>query len=275
MKQVFYYIRVMTHIKALYRYPVKSLGRQSLSEVEVLDHGLKYDRHWMIVDNDNQFITQREIPQLTKLIATVNEDILSIRNTENKESYSIASNEISNHVIDTNVWRAKVKASYISEEINSWLSDQIGQRLCLVGAGTDFERVRIVDKERVPLKFADGYPILVLSQSSVDNLNTRLETPVTESRFRANIIIDGCPAHTEDLAGQASTSEVVLQMIKPCKRCVMINTDQSSGNVNKEPLKTLAQYRAYGNNVMFGINARATQKGLLRVNDELSVSLKV
>ena len=263
----------MPHIKSLYRYPIKSLGRQTLSSVQLTDYGLDYDRHWMLVDNHHNFVTQRELPQLTNYSAAVNDQLLSITNNTSKDSISIAVTELTNTTINTEVWGAAVTASEVSQRVNEWLSDELKTSLILVGAGDAYNRNKERASTTIPLKFADGYPILVLSQASVDHLNEKLETPIDESRFRANIIIDDCAPHAEDIAKTISTPEVTIELIKPCRRCIMVNTNQVTGEVLKEPLKTLASYRSQDKHVMFGVNARASQLGMLNVHDQLKINL--
>jgi len=264
----------MTYIKALYRYPIKSLGRETLEAVKLKDYGLEYDRNCMLVDAEHQMLTQRELPQLTKLLASVSKDVLTISNKETEESFRIAVNECSTESIGTSIWGTNIVPSIVSQLVNEWLSDQINERISLVAAGDQFERTRVIGEDAVRLRFADGYPILVLSQASVDHLNEKLEEPVDESRFRANIIIDGCPAHSEDLSVKMTFESTAIEIINPCKRCIMINTNQLSGDVSKEPLKTLATYRATDNKVLFGMNARATTNGDISINELVKIDLK-
>lgn len=264
----------MTYVKALYRYPVKSLGRETLETANTKDYGIEYDRNWMLVNAERQMLTQRELPQLTKLLASVSEDILTLSNKDTDESFSVAVNECSTESVGTTIWGTDIIPSKVSQLANEWLSDQVNEEISLVGAGDQFERSRLIGDDKVKLRFADGYPILVLSQASVDHLNEKLEVPVDESRFRANIIIDGCPAHSEDLSVKMTFQNVAVEIINPCKRCIMINTNQLSGDVSKEPLKTLSTYRATDNKVMFGMNARATRNGTISVNESVTIDIK-
>lgn len=263
----------MSFIKSLFRYPVKSLGRQSLNSVQLTDYGLAFDRHWMLVDDKHDMITQREIPQLTNYSAAVIDDSLIITNNTTKANHKIAVSDMTDEAVNTTVWKSDVKASKVSLQMNEWLSDELHTQLILVGAGKNYQRTKETDHYSMPLKFSDGYPILVLSQASVDHLNKKLETSIDESRFRANIFIDGCPPHTEDVSTYMSTQEAAIELIKPCKRCIVVCTNQITGEVLKEPLKTLATYRTQENHVMFGVNARASKLGIVSVKDELDISL--
>jgi len=264
----------MIKVKSLFRYPVKSLGREELGSVDVKDYGLEYDRKWMLVNADNQMLTQRKLPHLTKLNAGVSDNILTIYNKEDEDSINIPVSEIMSDSVATSIWGTEISPSQVSKRANEWLSDQLNEQISLVGAGENFERSRVVGVDTVPLLFADGYPILILSQASVDYLNEKLDNPVDESRFRANILIDGCPAHSEDLSAKMTLRDLTLELIKPCKRCIMINTNQDSGEVSKEPLKTLSTYRAKNNNILFGMNARALKNGHISINETITIDLK-
>jgi len=263
----------MSYIKSLFRYPVKSLGRESLTSVQLTRFGLAYDRHWMLVNDKHEMVTQREIPQLTNYSAAVADNSLTISNNTTKASFTISVTEMIDEVVDTKIWKSAVRASQVSKQLNEWLSDELHTPLILVGAGKHYNRTKEIEEHSMPLKFSDGYPILVLSQASVDHLNEKLESNVDESRFRANIIIGGCPPHSEDIATSISTKEATIDLIKPCRRCIMVCTNQVTGEVLKEPLKTLASYRTQGNHVMFGINAKASQLGTISIDDELDITL--
>jgi len=264
----------MTHIKALFRYPVKSLGRQKLESVETTAQGFKYDRHWMLVNAEHQMLTQRELPELTKLSAMVINDVLNLINIETNDSFTLPAEEITTEKVETSIWGTDIAASKVSKQANEWLSDQMNEEIFLIGAGQYFQRSRLVNEETVPLLFADGYPILVLSQASVDYLNQKLTDKIDESRFRANIIIDGCPAHSEDLSGFMKMKNAILEISSPCKRCIMINTNQATGEVSKEPLKTLSTYRVKHNKVQFGMNARTIQNGQIMTKEVVEVDIK-
>jgi uncharacterized protein YcbX len=117
------------------------------------------------------------------------------------------------------------------------------------------------------VSFADGMPYVMIGQSSLDELNQRLEVPVSMDRFRPNLVFSGGEAYAEDQFKQLQIGEVEFQVVKPCARCVMITVNQQTGEKGKEPLATLVTYRTVNNKVYFGQNAVALAPGMVRVGD--------
>ncbi|MGC1376667.1 MAG: MOSC domain-containing protein, partial [Anaerolineales bacterium] len=139
------------------------------------------------------------------------------------------------------------------------------------------ESIRPVNREYAVraddhVSFADGYPILIVSQESLDDLNARLERPLPMERFRPNLAVAGCRAFEEDGWKRIRVGEVELALVKPCARCEVTTIDQASAARGKEPLKALAAFRrADGNKVLFGMNAIPLNEGRLRVGDPVEV----
>jgi uncharacterized protein YcbX len=121
--------------------------------------------------------------------------------------------------------------------------------------------------------FADGYPFLLISEESLEELNRRLDEPLPMNRFRPNIVIKGSGLpHTEDIIKRFRLGDVILNGVKPCARCKITTTDQETTLVGKEPLRTLATYRRGADGgVMFGQNLIPENKGMLRVGDSLKI----
>ncbi|HMK72199.1 MAG TPA: MOSC domain-containing protein, partial [Myxococcaceae bacterium] len=149
----------------------------------------------------------------------------------------------------------------------------LGQPVRLVHIGTSFQRP--LNPDYVPeggdVGFADGYPLLVLSDASVAELNRRLAEPLPMNRFRPNLVVTGCPAFAEDAWKRIRVGEVVLHIVKPCERCAITTVDQATGEQGKEPLATLATFRRYGGGVAFGQNAVHQGPGRIRVGDAVEL----
>jgi len=257
----------MPTLKAIYRYPVKSLRGESLEKVSLTNSGIAYDRHWMIVDEEFQFMTQRQYPDMSQIKASVADGGCTLSHKSDKIEFDI--NQITHTQIPTKVWAHEVIAQIVSEEVSDWLSNRIGQRVHLVGAGGAFWRVKQKKQRELALKFQDGYPLLVLSHASVDQLNGQLQHAVSADRFRTNLYINNCLSHEEDLHHGLANQNYQLKLESQCKRCIMVNTDQETGQVTKEPLKTLATYRRSDSNVYFGMNASVLTAGEVRLGDKL------
>jgi len=121
------------------------------------------------------------------------------------------------------------------------------------------------------VSFADAFPLLLIAQSSLDELNSRLATPVPMRRFRPNLVVEGCEPFAEDTWKEIRIGNVPLHVVKPCARCVVTTVDTRTGEKGEEPLRTLATFRSVGNKVMFGQNLLHAANGTLRVGDTLVV----
>jgi len=121
------------------------------------------------------------------------------------------------------------------------------------------------------VSFADAFPFLLLSEGSLSDLNRRLETPLPIERFRPNIVVSGCEPYAEDGWQQVRIGKVVFRVAKPCARCVITTTDQTSGERGPEPLRTLAQFRQKDGKILFGQNLVHEGRGILRVGENVEV----
>jgi uncharacterized protein YcbX len=119
--------------------------------------------------------------------------------------------------------------------------------------------------------FSDGFPVLLIGQSSLDDLNSRLIDPVPMDRFRPNLVFSGGHAYAEDGFREIQIDQVTFSVVKPCGRCVMTTVDQSTGATGKEPLQTLAAYRTQGSKVLFGQNLLVSNTGLISLGAKIRV----
>ena len=240
-------------IAALHVYPVKSCAGVALDEVLLVETGFEFDRAWMLVDADGEFVTQRELPRLALIRCELRHADLVLR----------APGMLALHLpLDTveaptrvRVWNDVVAAYDMGALAARWCSDFLRQELRLVRFDPDQRRLSArawtgpLEAENA---FSDGFPVLVLSNASLDALNERLaahgEAPVTMARFRPNLVLDGLDAHGEDhldeLAFDTPEGPVRLRLVKPCPRCPIPNVDPDTGVPGSEPLDTLTGYRA-------------------------------
>jgi uncharacterized protein YcbX len=174
------------------------------------------------------------------------------------------------------IWKDQCVAVAAGAEADAWFTALLGTpcRLVTMPSST----VRQVDlgyaEPGDPVGFADGFPFLLISQGSLDELNRRLEHPVPMDRFRPNIVVDGCEPHAEDGWSRVTIGEISFRVVKPCARCVITTTDQQTGERGREPLRTLATYRRVGNKVLFGQNLIHDGVGAVRVGDPCVVEPK-
>jgi len=265
------------HLSQLFIYPIKSLGGITLQQGYISNRGLQYDREWMLIDQQGTFISQRKYPQLALLQTGITATTVTVQHKHNPNqniSFSIAEHLAS--PIEVKVWDDHCTGLEVSTEVSKWFSAYLQMDAKLVKMPQTEKREvdprYALHKETVG--FADGYPSLIIGQSSLDLLNTKLAHQIGMDRFRPNLVFTGGDAHLEDEITEFSIGEVQFYSAKPCTRCVMITVDQQTGEKSQEPLKTLSTYRSFGKKILFGHNIMHTNPGLLRIGDELKITKK-
>lgn len=265
-------------ITGLYIYPVKSCAGVALDQATLSATGLDNDRLWMIVDERGRFITQREQSRLALIRPQLHDGVLQL-DAPNMSSLVLDVQAVGTSV-EVTVWRDRCVAFDAGEIAAQWLSDFLNKPVRLVRFDDSQPRPSNRDwtgNDTALNHFSDGFPILIISQASLDDLNTRLPTPLPMNRFRPNIVIDGVAAYGEDEVHELSAAALRLRTVKPCTRCKITTTDQATGiAVGTEPLATLMKYRrslelkgvVFGQNVI-GISGIGST---LRVGQELAVT---
>jgi len=260
----------MIAVSSLHIYPVKSCRGIDLDRSEVVQTGFRHDRRWMVVGADGTFLSQRSHPALARINTRIERGCLVLQ-TADRPPLEIAVDAESGAHRSVAIWKDICDAVSEGRESAAWLSAFLGLPCELVRLPET--SIRQVDPafaavgDRVA--FADGFPFLLISRASVDELNRRLSTPVPADRFRANIIIDGCDAHAEDRWSKLAIGGIEFRVAKACARCVVITTDQREGSRTPEPLRTLAGYRSENDRVLFGQNLVHRGTGVVSVGDEV------
>lgn len=259
-------------LKSIYIYPIKGLGGISLNEAVVLQKGLQYDRRMMLVDEQGVFISQRTFPNLSLFKLQSLSDGFSILFGEQQLKIPFS---FEGELLPVRVWEDEVQAIVAPYEINAWFSQQLNQSIRLVYMPE--HATRAVDKkyalQNEQVSFADGYPILVISEASLHLLNSKLEESVLMDRFRPNLVLTDCEAHAEDGLKIFAIGEVEFKGVKPCARCTVVTINQQNAQQGSEPLKTLSTYRKVNNKVLFGQNVLCLQQGKIKVNQIVETTL--
>lgn len=255
-------------------YPVKSLAGILLSHTEVQPQGLKDDRLHMLVDENGLFITQRKYPQLALIKVQQTERGFNFC-AENHSPLAIEDAHFQTETLNVKIWQDECAGLVADEKINQWFSQYLGFSVRLVKYNHHAPRLSDPSYSQPDdiVSFADGFPLLVISQASLNDLNSKLESSVSMSNFRPNIIVDGCDAFAEDGWKQIRIGEVVFDAVKRCSRCVLttINPETGIKSDNGQPLKTLSQYRKGDGGVLFGMNLIPRTKGRIKTNDIVEV----
>lgn len=261
----------ITHLSI---YPVKSLAGISLQESELDSMGLKYDRRWMLVSPDGMFLSQRKVPKMALIKTALDAAGKLTLSTEGKEDHHVAEVNSSSETMSVRIWRDTLQVMMVGHKCDAWLSKALGVDCHLVFISDDTVRQCDLDYANKGDRtgFSDGFPILLISQASLQDLNSRLEEPVEMRRFRPNIVVTGCEPYAEDNWKSFSTSGIEMRGVKLCSRCVLTTVDPETGErKNKEPLATLSTYRKQGKAVNFGLNVIQQSHGVLRVNDNIKI----
>jgi len=260
----------MPRVSGLHIYPVKSLRGISVSSSVLEPRGLRHDRRWMLVDNDGVFMTQRRLPGMARIQVAVDESHLRLQ-AEGKGGVSVPITD-EGPVVTVRVWQSVCDAVLCSPEAGAWLSEvlETPSRLVRMPDSTLRATNPKYSRDGDMVSFADGFPVLVVSQASLDALNALLFTPIPMDRFRPNIVLEGSEAYAEDTWEAIDFGDSSLRFAKPCGRCIMTTVDQHTGQIDGvEPLRTLAQYRLQENSANFAANYIPERLGVIRVGDEV------
>ncbi|MDF3821061.1 MOSC domain-containing protein [Leptospira sp. 96542] len=254
-------------------YPIKSLGGISLTKSKVFEKGLQYDRRWMLVDSDGKFMTQRNYPELALLkVAFEGEELVITHNKKHKSHRIPLRPEITEHLSKAIVWKDTVKIIEVNNFTNNWFSELLEISCKLVFFPESNER--LVDPQyassETNVSLADGFPFLIIGESSLNNLNQRLINPVPMNRFRPNFVFKGGEAFIEDSFKEFSIGNNRFLGVKPCSRCVLTTVNQDTADKGIEPLQTLALYRKINNKIYFGQNLLTIDQNEVSIGDVLT-----
>jgi uncharacterized protein len=281
----------MPSVSALFIYPVKSCGAIALDAVRLTSHGLlPWDRHWMVADETGRFVSQRELPAMARIRPQLTERELVLTGPRDSTPLVIPLERSGTRErVAVSVWSDSFDADDEGDAAARWFSAQLGQNVRLVRFADDVTRLaskKWTHEIDAPTHFADGFPLLVTNQASLDELNTRLTqkgaSAIPMSRFRPNIVLSGLDGFEEDFIDTITMDGVTLRMSKPCARCPITTIDQTSGERDAqwphEPLDTMAGWRANARvdgGLTFGQNAIVVdgQGGELRIGAEVDFEL--
>lgn len=254
-------------------YPVKSLQGIQLSSAEVLFKGLKYDRRYMLVTEDGTAITQREHPRLCLFKTAISGDSLQISmGTETIVVPLVPHNKANGKPV--RIWDDTVTAVEPDTAASHWFTGKLGIECHLVffpeaNPRQVDEKFRSNDEH---VSLADAFPLLLISQASLNDLNSRLAEPLGMERFRPNIVVTGTEPYEEDNWAEFSIGSAGFAAVKPCARCILTTVDPRTATHGKEPLKTLATYRTRNNKIYYGQNVLVLKEGEIKKGEAVSVA---
>jgi uncharacterized protein len=285
-------------LASVHVYPIKSCAGLTLDHAKVTAHGLQYDRRWMVIDAQGCFVTGRQHGRMALIRVEPDGDALRL-DAPGMPSLHVPTPADAAPRAMVTVWKDYVDATYVGTEADAWLSAYLGQPVRLVYFDAKSRRAVNAKYARSDdeVAFADGYPLLAISQSALDALNARIRDksaaaseheaasessaaappfsiePLSMARFRPNLVIAGAEPHAEDAWRSVRIGEVLFDAVKPCTRCVFTTVDPDTGERHPEgePLNTLKDYRRTPAGIIFGMNLIPRGRGVLRLGDAIEV----
>jgi len=275
-------------IARLFVYPVKSCAGIEVQQALLTDTGLDLDRAWMVVDAEGMFVTQRTLPRMALIRPQLKGDEMVLR-APGMLALHVAIDAVEAPATVT-VWRDTVPAWDMGAVAAQWFTDFLGQPCRLVRFDPEYRRLSSMEWTggvEAPNQFADGFPLLLASQASMDELNVRLQAADHAAagieRFRPNVVLAGVDAHDEDRVDlvrvDAQEGEIHLQPVKPCSRCPIPDIDPATAESNPSVGDTLRTYRKdqrLDGAITFGMNAIVRQGAgqMLRVGQRVAANLR-
>ncbi len=267
----------MLTLSQLHIYPIKSLGGVAVTEAEVTGRGLRHDRRWLLVDEHNRFLTQRQHPELALLAVAPADNgwLLTHRQRPELLPLYIPFEATPERTAFVTIWDDMVWAWRGTAAADAWLNTALGREIRLVYM-SDWVRRDVepgLNPEGQLVGFADEYPFLLIGEAALADLNQRLPAPVPMNRFRPSLVFSGGPAYDDDNWAEFRVGDVPFRAVRGCGRCVLTTIDQATATKDPhgEPLRTLAAYRKIDGAALFGQNVTGPGHGRLRVGDAVTV----
>ncbi|WP_290582518.1 MOSC domain-containing protein [Ketobacter sp.] len=257
----------------LYIHPVKSLGAMAVARADIDRFGLQWDRRWMVVDDNGKFITQRQQARMALIKVRMAGEEVILTGPDGSELGFSAADFAAGPMLSVQVWRDECQAQVAEARINHWLSHQL-QLSCRLVFMPESSR-RTVDPDYAgpghTVGFADGYPLLLTQQSSLEDFNRHMSINIGMERFRPNVVVTGAGPWQEDLWRVIQIGSTVFDVVKPCSRCAIPTIDPVDASKQPEVFRTLQKTRSRDGEVFFGQNLVPRSEGQLQVGDPVTV----
>ncbi|OQK15894.1 oxidoreductase [Methyloprofundus sedimenti] len=264
----------MPFLSQIFIYPIKSLAGIQLDQWEVTRSGLKYDRKWMLVDEQQQFLSQRRLPKMALIKTRIIDQQLVVSAPDQTDLKLGLEPPVTDTIQEVTIWHDQCAAQKINQQASQWFSDFLKFPCSLVYQPN--ENIRTVDQKYAlandQTSFSDGFPFLIVAAASLELLNQQMNLTLSMRRFRPNLVISDCTAYAEDIWRKISIGEISFRLPKPCSRCSVPQIDPDTALTGKEPLQTLARTRKWDNQVFFGQNALHDNPGILHTGDQVIIN---
>jgi uncharacterized protein YcbX len=263
-------------IMAIYSYPIKSCQGSSMKRANLSEFGIEGDRQLMVLC-EGALINQLTLPALARVNPhRIDNSTIELRAAGHQPlNHNVT---LSGETIDTEISGSKLVGVHQGETLAKWVSSVVNHSVEVVALKENFSRIipmpQLTGLNGVSQNgFSDAAPILLTSQTSLADLNRRLEVPIPMQRFRPNIVIRGLDAWTEDDVSNYTSGNLKLVRQSHCERCAATCTDQETGERHREPLRTLRAFRRteekYASGLVFGAYMTVKGEGVIAVGDVL------
>ena len=260
-------------VQSLWLYPLKSARGIPLREMPLHARGPAGDRRWMLIDDRGVMLSQRDLPRMVLIDVEISADALSCSAPGMPPICVSIPLPGSTPRLTARLFDNDVDVQLAADSAHTWFTRFLGASCRLVYQPDDaFRQVnRIYARKGVGVSLADGFPLLLIGQGSLDDLNRRLAVPVEMRRFRPNLVVAGSEPFAEDTWRRIRVGDVEFSLAKPCARCSIPAVDPDTAAVGKEPTRTLATFRRRNSDIFFGWNLVAAAPGTLRIGDPVTV----
>ncbi|MBD8526257.1 MOSC domain-containing protein [Pseudomarimonas arenosa] len=261
------------HVSQLFIHPLKSAAGLSLESMLIEPRGPQHDRRWMLIDDNGRFVSGRELGALVKLSAIGTTRGLQLAWQGETLQVPRPANDAPRYRVS--LWKDEINAALAEPAAHGWLSQRLQRPVRLVYM--DEQAARPADPKyadpRQEVSFADGFPLLLVSEAAVEEVNQKAGGGIDARRFRPNIVVSGCAAHAEDSWKRLRIGELEFHNVKPCVRCVFTTVDADSGERDPrgEPLRSLKEYRRSERGITFGVNLIAVGAGRIALGNRVTV----
>lgn len=240
-------------------------------------------RCWLVVNEAGSMVTARQEPRLVLVSLTCEGDALALSAADMQDLLLPLEAPATNPVLRCRVHGLEIQGRDCGEAAAQWITSFLkSQPYRLVHfephmAPRKSHQIKDVFGPADQVAYSDASPLLILSEASLADLNSRLEKRVKATNFRPNIVVSGCRVYAEDSWHQLLIGDVELRRVMACTRCLLTTVDPDTGVMSrKEPLETLKSYRLcddpsqqklYGKSPLFGQYLVPENPGTIRVGD--------
>lgn len=254
----------------IWSYPIKSCAGVSLSRATVGNRGIDYDRHWMLVDAEGRFVSQRQLPRMVLIRPEFMGAQLRVT-APGQSALDIPCVQPAGRTLSVRVWRDDCAAAAVSADADAWFSSFLGTavRLVFMPAGRRRRVDPVYARSEDEVGFADGFPFLLIGRSSLADLASRMGAELSLRRFRPNLVVEGTAPYAEDRWRRIGIGALKFRVAKACSRCVITTVNPRTAERDLDTLAALAAYRRRDNRVFFGQNLIHDGGGELAVGDSL------